>query len=278
MRTHLVLVLIILLFVGCAHRSPQPHVPSLSAGAPDVQTILADLQAHNAILSSLKIWGNIRLRMPGEEATQNFRGGTIQFQAPDRFQMRVRKGPFRMQVYAEGNRFLLALPADKAFYVGQEGDRFDDILLDVAPSQLLRELFFLNTPGVNVTERTVMEAYSPTEETALLAVYASGRRGRLKRQLHVKNEGGWRITELSVFDETGSLLAHTRCEAYKTIREIPIPFTVTVDFPRDNAKMGYNATKVILRLESETPLSIETIEEARAALLTRAYKEVQGTP
>ncbi len=272
-----VILLLILSLGGCVHGPRRPKVTSLPTGAPEIQTILADLQAHNAVLSSLKIGGNIRLRQPGEKATQNFRGGTIQFQAPDQFLMRVRKGAFRMHVYTADDRFLLALPAEETFYFGREGERFDDILLDVAPSQLLRELFFLDTPGIDARAHTVLEKYVEAEETALLAVYAPGHQGRLKQRLRVKNVDGWRITEVSVFNETGALLAHTICESYKTIKGVLVPATVTAYFPLHDAEMGYRATKFEFRLKSQAPLPMETIEEARTALLAKGYQEVVGT-
>ena len=139
MRLLILLILTVLSAGGCAHLRHTPPAPELPPDAPDVREILDSLAAPERRLSNLEGSGTIRMRLPGEAGTQRFQTGYVCFQQPDKFFAEGRKVGYVVRVHIDGPRFLLELPSENTFYFGEEGDQFDDIALEVAPSQICRE-------------------------------------------------------------------------------------------------------------------------------------------
>ena len=269
---------LILTLGGCVHsgldRSPGPR----PEGAPDIRVILGEIRANSRAIKSLEFKGYVRVRLPGEVATQGLHGGIVQYQYPDHFYMKGRKGTFRIQAYAEGERFLVVIPSENTVYLGREGDRFDDGALAISPSQMLQELFLLNLVSPKLVSRAEIVAYDEDTGTAYLDVYAGGRRGPLERKIVAVNEGGWRVQSVSVLEADGTVLSHTTYESYTEIRGIAVPEKVSAEFMVHDAEIGYRKTKSGSRMTVNPPLDIKTIEKVRAEMRAKGYTEKLGIP
>tara|TARA_R110001592_G_scaffold128263_2_gene340352 strand:- start:1074 stop:1928 length:855 start_codon:yes stop_codon:yes gene_type:complete len=278
MRTFLFIAFSLLIFSGCVHDPTRPHLTNLAPGAPDVGTILDDITANTDALNSLEGTGIVRLSVPGSDGIQNFRTGFIQFERPDRFFFRGRKGTFVVQVYVEGDRFLLDLPSRDVFYYGRQGDRFDDLDLDVAPSRIVQELFFLNVLGDDGGGKVEVTAYDEASSTAELSVYADEQGRKLQRRVVVRKEGTWRVTGVSVYGPGEALIAETVCTGYEEIDGVVTPMDVKSVFPDRHAEMEYNLSATKTRVNTDGLRPVATLDEARAALLADGVAEVLGQP
>ena len=172
MRQTLLRILLILCLPACVHTPDARHDGGLDPGAPDPAQVLGDLTAPDRAIQNLESNGTIRMQLPGEAGTQRFETGRIQFQAPAQFLAQGRKLNVVVKVYSEGEAFLLELPAENTFYTGAEGDRFEDIALDIAPSEIFRELFLIGVLDQIDPEKLAVESFDAATGRAVLALRA----------------------------------------------------------------------------------------------------------
>lgn len=276
MRPILLRILLIMLLAGCAHTRQNTPKAALPPGAPEVGEILADLQAPDRHIENLASNGEIRMQLPGEAGIQRFPQGRIHFQQPARFFAQGRKGGV-VRIYSDGGRFLLELPSEKTFYHGAEGDRFEDIALDIAPSQIFRELFLIDLLKGIAPERVNVESWDGSTGQAVLAVYGEGRRPRVERRLVVASGAeGWCVVNSQLFDEEETLIGTTTCEDYQRLGGILLPTRATVNFPAHDAEMSFYMSPPSVKINQETPPGMEDIDAKRAQLLAAGFREVNS--
>lgn len=276
MRFLLPLLLLSLLMAGCVHRDGPRMARDTLGEVPGAGEILADLHARSRALQSLELTGNVRLKLPGEAATQNFRGGTLYYEAPGQFAMSCRKPGFRLYAYVADERFLLNLPYEKTYYMGREGDRFDEVLMAVTPSRLLDEVFLLTIPGKESAKRSTVESDSDYPGGYVLSVHTR-RNGPIERRIYVEKVGNWRIRAMTAYGEDGREVVTTSCTEYKEFEDVSIPSTVESVFPAPlDALIGYVATRMDYRLQGQGPLGAIALDEVEAALATAGYTKISG--
>lgn len=277
MRHFLLLLLLILPMAGCVHTRQNLPQPILPPGAPEVAPILASLNGPDRILNNLESNGTIRMQLPGEAGTQRFDTGRIQFQAPDRFLAQGRKLNVVVRIYSTGEAFLLELPSDNTFYDGREGDHFEDIALDIAPSRIFRELFLIGLLDGVDPGRVAVTAYDEQEKRAVLEVRSEGRKRKLARRLVVENvPEGWVVVESQVFDADGDLIGKTECQDYVRLAGVLLPAKVTASFPKHEAEMSFFMRTNTAKVNQEQPLAMDDIDAKRAELLEKGFREVRG--
>lgn len=276
MRPLLLLIFLILPMAGCVHTRQAPPGASLPSGAPAVGEILADLQAADRHIENLASNGEIRMRLPGEAGIQRFPQGRVHFQQPAHFFAQGRKGGV-VRIYSEGGRFLLELPSEKTFYHGAEGDRFEDIALDIAPSRIFRELFLIDLLDGTAPERIHIVSHDPAKGQTVVAVYGEGRRPRVERRLIVvPSPEGWTILESQLFDAEEKLIGRTVCEDYLRLGGILVPTRVTVTFPRHEAEMSFAMSPPSVKINQATPPAMESIDAKRRELLAAGFREINS--
>ncbi len=276
MRFLLPLLLLSVLMAGCVHRDG----PRMDGGAPGEQPtageILSDLHARSQALQSLQLTGNVRLKLPGDAAIQNFRGGTLHYEAPGQFAMACRKPGFRLYAYVAAGQFLLNLPYEKTYYVGQEGDRFDDVMMAVTPSRLLDEVFLLTIPGEEGAKGSTVEP-DPDFPAGYVVTVRTRRNGPVARRIFVEKVGDWRIRAMTVYDEDGREVVTTSCTEYKEFEDVSIPSTVESVFPAPlDALIGYVATRMEYRLQGASPLGTISLDAVEAGLAAQDYTKISG--
>lgn len=275
---HISLLLILILPIsGCVHsrrHAPDAVVP---LNAPEVSTIVQSLTGTDRSLQNLESNGTIRMQLPGEAGTQRFETGRIQFQAPAQFLAQGRKLSVVVRVYSNDEAFLLELPSENTFYFGREGDHFEDIALDIAPSRIFRELFLIGLLDGIDAERVTMESFDASKNQAVLAVHGEGRRRKLVRRLIVENTSeGWTVVESQVFDAAGVLIGQTHCEDYVRLAGVLLPSRVTASFPQHEAEMSFFMRANTAKVNQEKPLALDDIAAKRIELLEKGFREVRG--
>lgn len=276
MRFLLPLLLLSLLMAGCVHRDGPRMAGGTPGDLPGAGEILADLHARSQALQSLELTGNVRLKLPGEAATQNFRGGTLYYEAPGQFAMSCRKPGFRLYAYVADERFLLNLPYEKTYYVGREGDRFDEVLMAITPSRLLDEVFLLTIPGKEAAKRSTVAPDPDYPEGYVLTVHTR-RNGPLERRIYVEQVGNWRIRAMTAYDEDGREVVTTSCTEYKEFEDVSIPSTVESVFPAPlDALIGYVATRMEYRLQGASPLGTISLDAVEVGLAAQDYTKISG--
>lgn len=276
MRHFLLLLLLILPMAGCVHTRESGPRASLPPGAPEVAALLESLQAPDRHIENLAGNGEIRMRLPGEAGIQRFPQGRVQFQQPAQFFAQGRKGGV-VRIYSEGARFLMELPSEKTFYHGAEGDHFEDIALDIAPSQIFRELFLIDLFSDISPERVEMESYDAQAGQVVLAVHREGRRKVLERRLVVaQSPEGWCVVESQLFDAEGQLMGKTACEAYERLGGVLLPTRVTVTFPQHEAEMSFYMSTASVKINQAAPPAMESIDTKRAELLAAGFREINS--
>ena len=277
MRQALLLILLILPMAGCVHTRQGVPEPALTPGAPEVGEILTHLQAPDRHIENLASNGEIRMRLPGEAGIQRFPQGRVHFEQPAQFFAQGRKGGV-VRIYSEGGRFLLELPSEKTFYHGAEGDHFEDIALDIAPSRIFRELFLIDLLDGIAPERVHLESHDETAGQSVLAVYGEGRRRKVERRLVVApSPEGWTILESQLFDAEERLIGRTVCEDYQRLGGILIPTRVTVTFPEHEAEMSFAMSPPSVKINQAAPPAMDDIDAKRAELLAAGFREVNST-
>jgi hypothetical protein len=277
MRSILLLLVLILPMAGCVHTRQGAPEATLPPGAPEVDAILQSLQAPDRHFANLASNGEIRMRLPGEAGIQRFTQGRVHFTAPAQFFAQGRKGAV-VRIYCEGGRFLLELPSEKTFYHGAEGDHFEDIALDIAPSQIFRELFLIGLLDGIPAERVVLESFEAGTGQAVLAIHGEGRRKKVERRLVVAQlPEGWCVLESQIFDDQESLIGRTTCEAYQRLGGVVLPTRSTVTFPACEAEMSFYMSPPSVKVNQATPPAMESIDTKRAELLAAGFNEVNGT-
>src|SRR5690606_20257889 len=146
MRHYPLCILIILAgLAGCQHlpksAAPEGDVPP---GAPAPGEVLADLTAPDRTGTNFSSSGTIRMRLPGQAATQRFDRSHVRYHRPGRYFARAFTVGQSVNIDADGPVFLLDVPQEQTFYYGREGDRFEDVALDIAPSLIFREFFLVD--------------------------------------------------------------------------------------------------------------------------------------
>lgn len=277
MRPFPLLILLILPMAGCLHTRQDAPEADLPPGAPDVGAILADLQRPDRHIENLASNGEIRMRLPGEAGIQRFPQGRVHFQQPAQFFAQGRKGGV-VRIYSEGGRFLLELPSEETFYHGAEGDHFEDIALDIAPSRIFRELFLIDLLDGIAPERVHIESHDQAAGQTILAVYGEGRRRKVERRLVVvPSTEGWTILESQLFDAEGRLIGRTVCEDYQRLGGILVPTRVTVTFPEHEAEMSFAMSPPSVKINQADPPAMDDIDAKRAELLAAGFREVNST-
>ncbi len=277
MRSIILLLILILPVAGCVHTRHGAPDAALPPGAPQIESVLQDLQASNRHFANLASNGEIRMRLPGEAGIQRFTQGRLHFVEPAQFFAQGRKGAV-VRIYCEGGRFLLELPSEKTFYHGAEGDHFEDIALDIAPSQIFRELFLIGLMDDVAPDRIVLESYDTGTAQAVLAVYGEGRRRKVERRLVVAQlPEGWCVLESQLFDDQESLIGRTTCEAYQRLGGIVLPTRSTVTFPAYEAEMSFYMSPPSVKVNQTVPPAMESFDAKRAELLAAGFNEVNGT-
>lgn len=277
MRQTLLRILLILCLPACVHTPDARHDGGLDPGAPSPAEILGDLNGPDRAIQNLESNGTIRMQLPGEAGTQRFETGRIQFQAPAQFLAQGRKLNVVVRVYSEGDAFLLELPAENTFYTGSEGDRFEDIALDIAPSEIFRELFLIGVLDQIDPDKLEVESFDAAANRAVLALRGAGRRAKVARRLTVeKGPEGWTVVESQVYDDAGELIGQTACEEYLRLGDVLLPSRVTATFPRHEAEMSFFMRPNTARVNQTSPLTLDSIDAKRAELLEKGYREIQG--
>ncbi len=277
MRPVLLLILLILPIAGCVHTRQTAPEATLPPGAPEVGEILADLQAPDRHIENLASNGEIRMRLPGEAGIQRVPQGRVHFQQPAQFFAQGRKGGV-VRIYSEGGRFLLELPSEKTFYHGAEGDHFEDIALDIAPSRIFRELFLIDLLDGIAPERVHIESHDQSSGQSVMAVYGEGRRRKVERRLVVASSPeGWTILESQLFDAEEQLIGRTVCEDYLRLGGILVPTRVTVTFPEHEVEMSFAMSPPSVKMNQAAPPAMDDIDAKRAELLAAGFREVNST-
>jgi len=277
MRHVLLLILLILPMAGCVHTRQTAPEAALPPGAPEVGDILTDLQDQDRHIENLASNGEIRMRLPGEAGIQRFPQGRVHFQQPAQFFAQGRKGGV-VRIYSEGGRFLLELPSEKTFYHGAEGDHFEDIALDIAPSRIFRELFLIDLLDGIAPERVRIESHDQASGQSVLAVYVEGRRRKVERRLVVApSSEGWTILESQLFDADENLIGRTDCEDYQRFAGILVPTRVTVTFPEHEAEMSFAMSPPSVKINQAAPPEMDDIDAKRAELQAAGFREVNST-
>jgi hypothetical protein len=277
MRHILLLILLILPVAGCVHTRQADPDATLPPGAPEVGEILSALQAPDRHIENLASNGEIRMRLPGEAGIQRFPQGRVHFQQPAQFFAQGRKGGV-VRIYSDGGRFLLELPSEKTFYHGAEGDHFEDIALDIAPSRIFRELFLIDLLDGIAPERVRIESHDQASGQSVLAVYVEGRRRKVERRLVVApSSEGWTILESQLFDAEERLIGRTICEDYQRLGGILVPTRVTVTFPEHEAEMSFAMSPPSVKINQAAPPAMDDIDAKRAELQAAGFQEINST-
>jgi hypothetical protein len=277
MRPVLLLILLILPLAGCVHTRQTAPEATLLPGAPDVGEVLSALQASDRHIENLASNGEIRMRLPGEAGIQRFPQGRVHFRQPAQFFAQGRKGGV-VRIYCEGARFLLELPSEKTFYHGAEGDHFEDIALDIAPSQIFRELFLIDLLDGIAPERIHIESHDEAACQTVLAVFGEGRRRKVERRVVVAGSPeGWIILESQLFNAEEQLIGRTVCENYLRLGGILLPTRATVTFPEHEAEMSFAMSPPSVKINQAVPPAMDDIDAKRAELLAAGFHEVDST-
>lgn len=278
MRHYPLCILIILAgLAGCQHL-PQTAAPGgdLPAGAPAPGEVLADLTAPDRAVANFSSSGTIRMRLPGQAATQRFDRSHVRYLRPGRFYARAFKVGQSVNIYADGPVFLLDVPQEQTFYYGREGDRFEDVALDIAPSLIFREFFLVDAlRGVAEESLRILE-YDPKTRRAVVAVFAADRPRRLERELVVApGPEGWFVAESTLFDRDGSRRARTVYENYGRVDGVYMAGKTTSFLPDGDGELSFEiqSNPQVNRAE---PRPVEDVEDVRRDLLSRGFREVRG--
>lgn len=279
MRHAIPFILLTLCASACVHSRPPLAKPSPVPGSPGADAILADLTKADRNLANFSSNGEIWMRLPGEEAIQNFDPCHVRFLRPAQFYADAKKVGQGVRVYINGDTFLLELPSKNTFYFGREGDHFDDVALDIAPSMLFRELFLAETLSRLDTGQVELLSYDAAGQRAELAVYQGARHRVLERRLTAESgPDGWYVTESLLMDGTGGIECQTECKDYGHLDGVYLPQWIEVNFPGSGAMMRFKLRPQLLKANRAAPREVDDVNAVRAALLAKGCQEVRGVP
>lgn len=259
---------------GCQHHPERPE--SRSPDTPPASAILADLAAPNRAIANFAANGVIRMRLPGEAATQRFDRSHVRFVQPDRFFAHAFKAGQNVRLYVDGETFLLEIGPENTFYYGREGDYFEDAALEIAPSVVFRELFLANTMPALPPGRVQVQAYDPARKRAELAVFQDRQRRALERHLAVEwGPSGWQLVESRLFGADGRPVARTAFDDYTLRDGVWMPGHISAALTETEGTLHFTL-KSNIRLNRTEPRPVEDIAAVRQQLRAKGFEEVRG--
>jgi hypothetical protein len=273
------LFLVFILFLGgCIHHREQAKAPPLPDGAPNLDALLSDIDSATSALQSLESTTYLRLESPAAEGVLSSRTARIHFRRPGRFFAQIRKGHYVARLHVDETRFIMELGFEKVFYHGREGERFEELVMQVAPSQIVRELFILEPLGGADSRRVRLSAFDPEQQTAVLNVYRTKRKQTITRRIDMVQDGGWRIASVTVFDAGGTPVAVTQCSDYREIDDVVLPASVTATFPTHGTEMRYSLSTRKTKVNRPIGYPMKDLDVVRKELLAKGYTEISGIP
>jgi len=278
MRPRLLCLLALTIWAGCVHTPAPDPGADLPPDAPAVAEILADLSRPDRSITNFSSLGTIRMQLPGQAARQRFTRSYINFQPPARFYARAMKATQAVNIHVDETTFLLDHQAERVFYFGHEGDRFDDVALDVAPSIIFREFFLADYLSELRENQVAMLRYSPEDGRAVLGIFTASRRQRLAHQLIVGNgPEGWRVVQSDLMGPDGHLLAATRYADYAVVDGVFMPRLIETKLPQSGGLLSFEIQSNA-QANRQNPAPIADLSAVRESLLAAGYREVTGTP
>jgi hypothetical protein len=271
-------VSVFLLFIccgmGCASLGTRlTHAP-LPPGAPEVETVLADLARNDEAVQSFKARGTFTLKTPELETIYLLHQSDISFKRPDYLYVVGRKyAATVLRLTCSGPEFLIELPTERQYYYRAEGEQFAGVSFRISPVDILREAFLPEDWSRLSSRQVRMTAYDAGTQTADLEIYASPRTGTPRRRLTVQG-APWVVLHSQLLDEDGKVVAETAKSEYQVTPEgVRFPARVESAFPHENAFMHFNMRKFDLNAPLD---SLNRDIRGRAAALGReGYAEVE---
>lgn len=278
MRRHLICILALAMWAGCIHTPIREEAPELPPEAPSAGEILADLTRADRAFTSFSSNGTIRMRLPGQAATQRFTSSFVRLQPPDRFYARAMKLTQGVHIYVDGDTFLLDHESERVFYFGREGDRFEDVALQVSPSVVFREYFLTDTLAGRREAQFELLAYDAERNEAQLGLFTSGRQRRQERHLWVsRGASGWQVDRNDLLGTSGEPVAETRYTNYDRVDDVFMPRRIETMLPQSDGLLSFEIQSNA-QANRSNPMPIEDPLTVRAALLAAGYREVHGIP
>jgi len=278
MQRYLLCFLALASCAGCVHTPKPDSNADFPQGTPASSEILASLRQPNRLVTNFSSLGTIRMQLPGQAARQRFTRSYINYQRPDRFHASAMKGTQSVNIYIDGSTFLLEHQAERQFYYGREGDHFEDIALDVAPSVVFGEFFLANALAELNNSQVELLHFDAADQSAELGIFTGGKPRRLAHRLTtIMGPDGWHVAQNILLRPDGSVLATTQYDDYAVVDGVFMPKLITTEVPESDGLLSFQI-QTNARANRSTPEPLGDIAEIRNTLLAAGYREIPGIP
>lgn len=226
---------------GCTTLGERAPGMALPRGAPDVETILADLDRNDRAIQSFRAAGTFTLVSPKFDAVKRFRSGRIMFRRPASLFIqgnhRITNMPL-FKLISVDREFLIEVPTNyRENYYQLEGEEFESVPFSVSPSDIAREMFFPEPWGELKRREVRLAEYRPADHVARLEI---GLRGRPRRRVDVMLVGpenpAWVVVRNTRLED-GAPVAVTTLGDYRVRDAAPFPASIDVYFPTEETRL-----------------------------------------
>jgi hypothetical protein len=266
-----------LFLAACARLGERLQPGVVPAGAPKVETILADLAANDSAVRNFKATGAFTLRSPDLAAVKTFKEGLIAFRRPADLCVIGRKylGAAVFRLTCVGSEFLIEFPAShEEPYYRLEGEHFQSVPFSVSPSDIAREMFLPESWSELKPREVTLTGYDTAAQRATLAI---GPKRSPRRRIEVLRLSAWVVVRSERLDPDGNVLAIATKDDYHDIESVHFPAYVDAQFPGEETRMTFEMRKVWPNTELDNSLfDIKARAREAGVDLTRPTSEAPG--
>jgi len=251
-RLHLISGVTLLWFLatGCAHLGTRLEKQTLPEGAPEIQTILADLSANDAAINTFRAAGSFWLESPNLSAKKKFETGSIAFRRPSDLAVTGRNqvGMALFRLTCVGEEFLIEFPASKDEpYYQLKGETFASVPFSVSPSDIAKEMFLPESWNTLKLREINITSYDPATQTATFTIGPK----RAPRRIVTVQGVPWVVTRDERLNNEGLTIAITVKDKYFTLEGVRFPEFIDAEFPTEQTRLTFDMRNIKLNVPIE---------------------------
>lgn len=250
-------------------------VPGEAAAAPEAaglaERILGELAANDAAIQNFRASGKFVLKSPELQDVQVLRQSSIRFRRPADLHVvgrKYSKAVFTLTCADEG--FLIVMPTESSYFAGKGVARFNGVSRSVSPKDIANEMFFPEDWGKLNPNTVVLADLNDAGDRAVLHVYESRRRDKLRRKVTVEGPR-WHVVENARFDDGPEPVAITTLGNYREEDGVWFATMVESRFPSENAYMQFDAS--VFDINAEQEAEDFDLEAQLGEVEAKGYKE-----